>query len=373
MAPGSTAEAASLLRACRQAQPSVAVHIRGSQGDAELPPAGIRLSTAKLRGIRAYAPDDLYVTVGAGTPLVELQARLAEDKRWVPLVSPWPAATVGGIVASNFNAPLRMRQGYGGLRDLVLAATVILPDGRTIAAGRPLVKNVAGYDLAKLFVGSFGTLGLIAEVSFKLLAVPRCRMTLAVPFEGVDQALLAAAGLLPGCIVASALLLCSPGVLPGLPATHTLLYTAEGLEGEVAAEMDHVRRLLGAGGVSAWPDAGLPSGSDIWARWLASASADETVLRLGVTLRDLPLVMRGELPFVADLASGLVYVRGSDEQLVAPRRAARAAGGYAVALQAPAAGGRPLWDYEPDSLALMRAIKARWDPQGLCNPGSFLL
>ena len=69
------------------------------------------------------------------------------------MISPWPAATVGGIVATNLNAPLRMRYGYGSLRDLVLAATVVLPNGRVIRTGRPVVKNVAGYDMTKLFVG----------------------------------------------------------------------------------------------------------------------------------------------------------------------------------------------------------------------------
>ena len=75
------------------------------------------------------------MTVGAGTPLAEVQATLEQDGMWVPLVSPWPEATVGGIVASNFNAPLRSR--YGGIRDLVLAVTTVLPDGRVIRAGRP--------------------------------------------------------------------------------------------------------------------------------------------------------------------------------------------------------------------------------------------
>ncbi|MCP6756844.1 hypothetical protein NL533_34980, partial [Klebsiella pneumoniae] len=76
-----------------------------------------------------------------------------------------------GIVATNFNAPLRMR--YGGIRDLVLAVKAILPDGRVIHAGRPVVKNVAGYDLTKLFVGSHGTLGLIGEITFKIAPLPR--------------------------------------------------------------------------------------------------------------------------------------------------------------------------------------------------------
>ena len=98
---------------------------------------------------------------------------------WVPMLSPWHEATVGGIVASGFNAPLRMR--YGGVRDLVLALTTILPDGRIIRAGRPVMKNVAGYDLTKLFIGSHGSLCFITDVTFKLSLRPRLAKTLAVP------------------------------------------------------------------------------------------------------------------------------------------------------------------------------------------------
>ncbi len=85
----------------------------------------------------------------------------------MPLVSPWPTATIGGLIAANVNAPLRMR--YGAIRDLVLCATVVLADGRVLRTGRPVIKNVAGYDLTKAFVGSHGTLGLITDVTLKLV------------------------------------------------------------------------------------------------------------------------------------------------------------------------------------------------------------
>ena len=99
-----------------------------------------------------FAPDDLYVTVGAGTPLVELQTFLGERQLRVAVSSPWPEATVGGLAAANVNGPQRMK--YGGWRDNLLCTTVALADGRVIRAGRPVVKNVAGYDLPKVFVGS---------------------------------------------------------------------------------------------------------------------------------------------------------------------------------------------------------------------------
>ncbi|MDQ7028410.1 MAG: FAD-binding oxidoreductase [Ardenticatenia bacterium] len=106
-----------------------------------------------------------------------LQQRLAEVGMQVALASPWPDATVGGLVAANLNAPLRLR--YGAIRDNVLCATVALADGRVIRAGRPVVKNVAGYDLPKVFVGSCGTLGVLTDVTLKLIPrVPTSKLTL---------------------------------------------------------------------------------------------------------------------------------------------------------------------------------------------------
>ncbi len=159
------------------------------------------LSTARLRGIKAYAPDDLYITVGAGTPLAEVQSFLAQHNRFVPLASPWQDTTIGGLIATNMNAPLRMR--YGAIRDLILSVTVALPDGRVIRAGRPVMKNVAGFDLVKLFTGSHGTLGLITEATLKYTAQPRARRSLFLAVDDLRHGLLQARQLLPSSLVAS--------------------------------------------------------------------------------------------------------------------------------------------------------------------------
>lgn len=148
------------------------VRIRGGgTKSALLPPTKSTLSTRCLSGIHTLAPEDMYVTVGTGMRLEEVQEVLRHHRMWAPLVSPWAEATIGGIVATNINAPLRMR--YGSIRDMLLAATVALPDGRIARIGRPVVKNVAGYDLPKLYVGSHGTLGLLCDVTLKLTPLPR--------------------------------------------------------------------------------------------------------------------------------------------------------------------------------------------------------
>src|SRR5256714_1097448 len=160
LSPVTAEDAAKVLLSATRARRQV--YIRGCPETLEEQRDSLVLSTARLNGMKTYAADDLYITVGAGTTLDEIQTFLAPDQKQVPLATPWPDATIGGLIAANVNAPLRMR--YGAVQDLVLCATVALADGRVIRAGRPVIKNVAGFDLVKAFVGSHGTLGLIADV-----------------------------------------------------------------------------------------------------------------------------------------------------------------------------------------------------------------
>ncbi|NJO82117.1 MAG: FAD-binding oxidoreductase, partial [Blastochloris sp.] len=375
--PGSATAAAELLRAATGQGRSVRICAGGSKS-AGLSPADVCISTEELHGISTYARDDLYVVVGAGTRLDELQATLNKDGMWVPLASPWPTATVGGIVATNFNAPLRMR--YGGLRDLVLAATVALPDGRVIRAGRPVVKNVAGYDLPKLYVGSYGTLGLIADVTFKLMPLPRTRASLVVPLANLEQGLALGARLLSLCLVASALLLVKP--MPDSPdlgagSRLALVYTCEGHPADVAAELALVRAELGAVGLRELEEQAELSGSDLWANWMAAAGkARAPTLRVGVGARDLPEMLRAGTvsgaAFLADLAGGLLYLHAAPDSDTI-RLMAEAAEGYAVVLPigAPQAdAGRS--GYSPEGHAQMHALRACFGAEGRLNPGAFL-
>ncbi len=364
------ADAADFIRSCAASRQPLRVRGGGTKS-AALPALPVTLSTARLAGIEACAPEDLYVTVGAGTPLAELQAELARDGMWTPLVSPWPAATIGGIVAANLNAPLRMR--YGGIRDLVLAATVVLPDGRIIRAGRPVVKNVAGYDLPKLFVGSHGTLGLITAVSLKLVPRPRARRSFIVPVETLDEGLNWARQLLRVCLVSSALLLCRGCDLAAVSTPYALIYTAEGMPEDVAAELAQAQQILRAAGAGDSLRVDGLAGSDVWASWLAAATA-ETVVRAGVAPKMLPQLATalapalGDASFVADLANGQLFTRGAAVEAV--RGPARDLAGYAVVLAGTAADR---WGYVPGGLGLMRGLKALWDADGFFNPAAFIV
>jgi D-lactate dehydrogenase (cytochrome) len=370
VSPATAAEAAGMLQTYTAEGRTIRILGAGTKS-AGLPQTEVVVSTAGMRGIRTYARDDLFVTVGAGTSLAELQAELARDRMWAPMASPWPASTVGGIVATSFNAPLRQR--YGGLRDIVLAATVALPDGRTIRAGRPVVKNVAGYDLPKLFVGSFGTLGLITDVTLKLGPLPRARTSLLVPIDDLAQGLNVGARLLPICLNASALLVIRPTTRS--QGSMTLVYTAEGHPDDIAAEMAQVRAALHDAGITGAEETEEASGTDLWANWLAEPG--DTTLRIGVGARELPETLlalqkagAGKPSFVADLASGLLYLRGVP--VADARRAAKAARGYAVALNTVAADGDP-WGHTPDGLNLMQTLRDRFGAGGLLNPGAFLV
>ena len=190
--------------------------------------------------------------------------------------------------------------------------------------------------------------------------------------------------LLQVCLVASALLLCE-GACVGVSTPYALVYTAEGLEGDVAAELEQAGVILDRHGFHSREVRGDFSGGQAWADWIGRAApsgygVEQPLLRIGVPAGELPglvLSARGvfsEASFVTDLANGLIYLRFEGD-LVALRDAAHGLGGYAVLLAAPPgyAGAQDPWGYRPESLALMRRLKAAWDPEGLFNPGAFVI
>ncbi|MBN2005352.1 MAG: FAD-binding protein [Anaerolineae bacterium] len=376
--PETVEEAAALISGWAATGRSICVRGGGTktwstaQGDAVL-------STEKLRGIRHFAPEDLYLTVGAGTPLDEVQAELNEKGLWLPMLSPWPGATVGGIVSANFNAPLRMR--YGGVRDLVLALTAVLPDGRIIRAGRPVMKNVAGYDLAKLFIGAHGTLGLVTDITFKLSPRPRLRQTVAIPVKTPTQGVIWGKRLAQKSLVASSILLCRGYALPDGNSEYTLLYTAEGLEPDVKTEIAQIGEVL-----QEIPPPTLvnvsQSGDEVWATWLRQpAAAEGYLLRLGrapgeitETISTVLLASTEKCAILADFGSGHVYARGNMD-MDKVRLVTRIHGGYTILLQsAPeAAAPQSAWGYNPEALNKMKELKALWDPRKLFNIGAFLI
>ena len=366
------------------------IYIRGRLEVSEGQRDSLVLSTAQLRGIKTYAAEDLYVTVGAGTTLAEIQSFLALEQKQVPMAAPWTGTTIGGLIATNVNAPMRMR--YGAIRDLVLCASIALADGRVIRVGRPVIKNVAGFDLTKVFVGSHGTLGLIADVTIKLVVKPRTQRTLLVPFDDYRHGLTLTRKLLPLALVASAIVLCKDCVIPGVAhstqSPYMFAYTAEGVPEDVQAELDQARGVLRTvGGAEPIEVEGL-SGTDIWAAHL-QGSRGKLLVRAGVAAKDVAAYIDdqadvlNEGAFLADVGNGLVYAIGAHVEdaeeartwVEMLRQPASGMGGYAVVMDMPDDWREVIerWGYEPEAVDLMRRLKRRWDPEGILNVGEFVV
>jgi D-lactate dehydrogenase (cytochrome) len=319
-----------------------------------------------------------------------VQEFLAQDGRQLALAAPWPDATIGGLIAANVNAPLRVR--YGALRDLVLSTQVALADGRVIRTGRPIVKNVAGYDLSKALIGSHGTLGFIGEVALKVVVKPRTRRTLLVPVDDLRHGLIWARQVLPLALIASGIVLCKGYRGANIPANlhesaYMLAYTAEGLTEDVQAELEQVRQALQVMGCPDPVEVDDLGATDIWTE-LLSSTAGSLQVRVGVPARDLPAYIQDQSAtldagsFLADLSSGFVYgvqqpetLEEAQQTLKALRTPALALEGYAVVMDAPEDMADKLdhWGYTPQGLDVMKALKQRWDARGiLVSPEHFL-
>jgi glycolate oxidase subunit GlcD len=406
LVPATAEEAARCLAGLRRLRRPV----RFTAGSADpAKPAGesaFVLRTVSMNEIKAFAPQDLYVTAGAGMTLGALQASLAPRGLWVPADSPWPTASLGGLLAANLNAPLRMR--YGGLSDQVLAMTVILGDGRRLRFGRPVVKNVAGYDQARLMVGSFGTLGLIVDVTLKVAAQPRLRRSLLVPVENLEQGLVWGGRCLPLALVASSVLLSRGLPVPvATEAPYWLSYTGEGLPEDVEAELELVRAALRAEKAPEPVQVDDFAGTQLWRQLLGETTSTKIKIRCGVAPKDLAAYVRSQAQALSqpgtrreteflgktqslesapamllDFASGFAYATADFKDLGEAqawvdrlRQAALRVGGYTVVMEMPTEWDNRLerFGYIPEALPLMRALKARWDPAGIMNPGAFIV
>lgn len=237
--PGSVREAAELLAASSR---------EGRRVSIERPGGDLILSTRRLDRILEHEAGDLTVTVEAGIRLSALNARLAERGQMLALDPPGDP-TVGACLAANLSGPRRHR--YGAPRDLVLGVTVVLADGTVASSGGKVVKNVAGYDVAKLFCGSKGRFGLIARASFRLHPLPAAAGTLVTRVASAEEAYERAQAIHRSQLVPSALDLLWQG------AGSRLQLLFEGSTRAVAAQLAEAARLVGGkeAGEEAWVEA----------------------------------------------------------------------------------------------------------------------
>ncbi|HEY0932931.1 MAG TPA: FAD-binding oxidoreductase, partial [Trebonia sp.] len=201
--PASTREAAAVMRVAADHELAVLVRGGGSRLSWGVPPSRCDLvvATTRMSGVLEHAAGDLVARVAAGARMGDVAAVLARAGQEIALDVP-ADATAGGVVASALAGPRRLR--YGTPRDLLIGITIVRADGTAAKSGGKVVKNVAGYDLGKLFAGSAGTLGLITEVTFRLHPLPAARAYVTAEYLAAGVACDAIAAAANSPLVASA-------------------------------------------------------------------------------------------------------------------------------------------------------------------------
>ncbi|MBI3826398.1 MAG: FAD-binding oxidoreductase [Candidatus Rokubacteria bacterium] len=358
--------------------------------------AALVLGLRRLDRVLEHEPGDLTATAQAGMTMASLQAALGRGGQWLSLEAPQPErATLGGVIATNASGPRRHL--YGTARDLVIGMTVVTGEGAVVRGGGKVVKNVAGYDLPKLFVGSYGTLGVIVEITVKLRPRPEDERFVAVRFER-----LADVGIAVRAVMASDLIPTSIDVLDGDAARVRALRTAaptlvvgfDGLAEQVQWQCVELERMTAAlGGRDA-----VPLAHDAWLAMTAAGrdafGTPAAVMRLVM----LPAHVTDAMAAGAEAAkarglacawtahagvgvatAALFSPRQTDVEPIAAtleawRASAHASGGHATLEWAPLAvkARVPVWDDPGAAGRVMRRIKEQLDPKNVLNPGRFL-
>lgn len=356
------------------------------------PSAGFAvLCTRRLNSVIDFDPENLTITAAAGASLSSIQDTVRHAGLMVPLDPPYSdRATIGGILASGSSGPRRLM--YGSTRDLTLGLRAALPGGQVIKAGGKTVKNVAGYDVTKLFVGSMGTLGLIIEATMRLRPIPEARCTLILPcqdlqgIENIVKSVLASTQFAP-----SALEVISPGAIAmvrdatelELDEGYLLVVGLEGLAEEVWSQSSRL------GTLGSFQE--LVETDRLW-HILRDGLPGGVAARAGLPLTSIWPFLRGieaavssvdvECPVIVRAGTGLAHLfprapEESPDALVGFLRRARSLatelGGYLVPERGPAhvRSEMAVWDDAGGSLPVAKRIKEVFDPKHIMSPGRF--
>ncbi len=378
--PGSVEETSELMKFANAQDLAVAPRGGGTTMTLGNPPRELDLilSTTRLDGVIEHVPGDQVVRVQSGMRLRDLQERLAGSDQMLGLDPPEEGrgATVGGIVAANSSGPRRYR--YGTMRDLIIGIVVVLADGTVAKAGGKVVKNVAGYDLSKLFTGSLGTLGVIAEANFRLHPRPEVTRTVAVAVGSPQAAQGAAQAIMHSQAEATAVELHWDDeqkqiavLLESIPA---------GIEAKAQTAAFFLKdfgevRELSEGDLLAPPEV-----ADDEAVVKISAPPNELSGVLDSVLgaaerRDVGARLTGHAASGVTLAtlSGGIEARAEVVEELREIRSRR--GGSVVLQRAPLELKKRVGTWQTsgrNDLGLMRRVKEKFDPRGGLNPGRFI-
>ena len=362
------------------------------------PPEGVDLvvSTKRLDEVLEYEPGDLTVTTQAGVRLCDLQDKLSENGQCLPLDPPYSAhATVGGITAVNSIGPSSLS--YGTSRNRVLGMQVVLSNGTDVKSGGKVVKNVAGYDLNKLYIGSFGTLGIITELTFKLNPLPEVQRTILVPFSSISQASIVAVEIANSQLLPIFLNLIVGGVPSVEIVDPCLVIGLDGHPETVDWQIKQLRSIVNQNGVS-----GVEVHDGMRQRNLRTSmsafpeSKPQTVVcKVNLRLTDAEKFITAALAHggglhglrvMGHMGTGVVYVAFSvpsddtaltqfaSNVIAGLRDRACDVGGNLIVESAPQSIKQQIdtWGQIGSGLKLMKQIKARLDPLNLFNPGRYV-
>jgi glycolate dehydrogenase FAD-binding subunit len=363
MPPTTVDEVVAFLRKLRTAGTPVTPVGSGSRrdwGGPDLVPTA-KLSTLGLNRIVEHNPGDFTAIVEAGVPLAEAQAAFAQEGQWLAVDPAEPAGTIGGLFATADSGPARHR--YGGPRDLIIGATVVLSDGTVATSGGRVIKNVAGYDLGKLFTGSRGTLGLLASVAVRLHPRPAGTATVSATTDD------------PNLLGRAAVELARKPI-----EAHSLDAWWHGDEGGLLVRFGGAAALEQAHRVSTMvPLSSTVEESDesLWARQRSRQRVAEggVVLKVAHRLTDLPDVIRAAGANGATMISraglGLSWLNFPPSKVVGVEAVRSAlAPRHCLALDGAALVRNPSIE-DPAVAALTERVKARFDPVRLFRPGAF--
>jgi len=375
LAPSTPAELAQALQDAASHKRTIALAGNSSKHLMAGPnePADVEITTSALRRELQYEPHDLTISVQAGMRWRDFTARIAEHRQMVPLDPPFAtSATVGGVIAANSSGPRRRL--YGTARDLVIGMTFATLEGKLVPSGGMVVKNVAGLDMAKLMIGSFGTLAAIATVNFKLLPAPEAEHSFLLPYPSAADAIAVRDRVLASPLQPSAIDLLNPAAAASFGGSGWLLAVRTG--GNPAAlhrseaELAHIAGRLAV--ETECPDSFWTEVEEFTPQFL-HRRPDGAVVRVSCTLKDLASVMESfPGPAVARAASGVCYGYFEQAERTAAWFARTGGMGWKSVIEfAPEARKRTLelWPSPGGDFEIMRRIKAMFDPSNLLNRG----
>ena len=334
------------------------------------------LCTSRMSRIVEHAAADMTVVVEAGASLAGVNRTLVEAGQWLPFDPPFPGETsIGGLLAANVSGP--SRQAFGTARESLIGLRAVLADGSIVTSGGRVVKNVAGYDLHRLLVGSFGTLAVIVEANFKCR--PLAEKTEIVELDGDRRVLLDAARK----IAASPLQPIFLELLFAADRPARLLIGFSGIAEQVDWAMERTAAIAPAG--ARVSGSGDPEGLRAEIEAIADTGGDALVIRCGVRPRDLGDWLDEALSagsgFRGHAHAGIGVARLRIESIEAPgsgdlvarlRRSALERGGYVVVESAFQGTTEDAWGILPSAAQLMSGVKQAFDPTAMLSPGRFV-